>query len=255
MLELRGIQKKFHAGTENEAVLFENFSFRIKKGEFVSIIGSNGSGKTTLLSLVCGSQLPDKGSIIFGGKDITAESEHKRYKAIARVHQDPKMGTCSGLTVLENMALADNKGKTFGLSKGINKNRIPYYKEQLALCNMGLENRLNATAGSLSGGQRQALALVLVNMNNDAELLVLDEHTAALDPKSSETLMQLTDKFIARRGVSTLMVTHNLRHALTYGDRLVMMNDGKIVMDLANEEKAATNLSDLMAAFNQIIIK
>ena len=162
----------------------------MENGEFVSVIGSNGSGKTTLLNLICGSLRPDEGKIIFNGEDITSVSEYKRAKIIGRVFQDPKMGTCPDLTILENMALADNKNKAFGLGRCVNKKRLDYYRSLLEQCDMGLENRLGVQVGTLSGGQRQALALVIANMT-DLELLILDEHIAALDPKSSERVMEL----------------------------------------------------------------
>ena len=191
MLELQNIAKRFNVGTVDESTVFDDFNFKIDKGEFVSVIGSNGSGKTTLLNLICGSLKADEGKIIFNGNDITNISEFKRAKIIGRVFQEPKIGTCADLTVLENMALADNKNKAFGLGRCVNKKRIDYYKALLEQCDMGLENRLGVQVGTLSGGQRQALALVIANMSN-VELLILDEHIAALDPKSSDRVMELT---------------------------------------------------------------
>ena len=254
MIELKNIVKKFNVGTVDETTLFDSFNFSANKGDFVSVIGSNGSGKTTLLNLVCGSLTPDSGHIIFGGKDITKLSEHTRAKRIGRVLQDPKAGTCPGLTILENMALADNKNKLFGLAPAVNKKKIDYFRTLLEQCNMGLENRLHVTVGSLSGGQRQALALVIANMA-DIDLLILDEHTAALDPKSSETIMQLTDKFVKQKNITTLMVTHNLRFALEYGNRLVMMHEGNTVMDLSGEDKSKVELNDVLSKFNEISIE
>ncbi|MBQ9429023.1 MAG: ATP-binding cassette domain-containing protein [Clostridia bacterium] len=254
MLELSHISKTFAAGTPDAHKVFDDFSLTVADGEFVSVIGSNGSGKTTMLNLVCGSLAVDEGKILFNGKDITAMPEYKRAKKIGRVFQDPKIGTCADLTILENMALADNKNKSFGLVPAVNNKRISYYKELLAACEMGLENRLGTRVGSLSGGQRQALALVIANMT-DLEMLILDEHTAALDPRSSETIMQLTDKFVRPRGLTTLMVTHNLRFALEYGTRLVMMHEGKCVLDLSGEEKENAKMDDLLKIFNQISIE
>lgn len=198
MLELKNINKVFNIGTVDETVLFNDFNFTVEDGEFVSVIGSNGSGKTTLLNLVCGTMMPESGSVIFGGKDITKLPEHKRAATIGRVLQDPRMGTCGNLTVLENMALADNKNKMFGLGAGVNKKRTDYYKSLLETCGMGLENRMNVPVGNLSGGQRQAIALIIASMT-DIDLLILDEHTAALDPKSSETLMKITDKVVKEK--------------------------------------------------------
>lgn len=254
MLKLEHISKLFNAGTVDEAVIFNDFHFAVEKGEFVSVIGSNGSGKTTLLNLICGSMRQEEGVITFQGNDISKDNEHKRARAIGRVFQDPKMGTCGNLTILENMALADSKNKSFGLGKGVNKKRLAYYQSLLEPCEMGLEQRMNVPVGSLSGGQRQALALVIANMT-DIELLILDEHTAALDPKSSEKIMELTDKLVQERQITTLMVTHNLRFALQYGSRLVMMHEGKVVLDLKGEAKQAAKMEDLLKIFNEISIE
>ena len=210
MLELQNITKRFNAGTVDEATVFDGFNFKVENGEFVSVIGSNGSGKTTLLNLICGSLRPDEGKIIFNGKDITSVSEYKRAKIIGRVFQDPKMGTCPDLTILENMALADNKNKAFGLGRCVNKKRLDYYRSLLEQCDMGLENRLGVQVGTLSGGQRQALALVIANMT-DLELLILDEHIAALDPKSSERVMELTDRLVKKHKICLLYTSPSPR--------------------------------------------
>lgn len=254
MLELQNIHKVFNEGTVDEAVLFRDFNFAVQEGGFVSVIGSNGSGKTTMLNLICGADRAEEGRILFRGKDITGLSEHKRARFIGRVFQDPKVGTCAGLTVLENMALAENKGKPFGLGFAINKKRIDAYRSLLEECEMGLENRMQVKVGSLSGGQRQALALVIANMSR-IELLILDEHTAALDPKSSERMMYLTQKLVERRGITTIMVTHNLRYAVEYGDRLVMMHEGQVIRDLRGEEKRRTQVQDLLDTFYEISVE
>ncbi|HHW31053.1 MAG TPA: ATP-binding cassette domain-containing protein [Clostridiaceae bacterium] len=254
MIKFENIIKHFNIGTVDEVVLFNNFNLEISRGEFVSIVGSNGSGKTTLLNILCGSTPIDGGHIYVNGRDVGKLSEHERAAFIGRVFQNPQMGTCPELTILENMALADNKKDIYGLKAAINRRRIDEYRTLLEYCGMGLENRLNTPVGSLSGGQRQALALVIANMT-EIELLILDEHTAALDPKSSETVMQLTDKIIHDKGVTTLMVTHNLRYALTYGDRLLMMHEGKIVMDLKGKDKNNASIDDLLVKFNEISIE
>lgn len=254
MIEFKKIEKKFNVGTVDETTLFSDFDFSVKKGEFVSVVGSNGSGKTTLLNLVCGSILPDSGSIFFDGRDITSMAEYKRASFIGRVFQDPSVGTCPSLTITENMALADNKGRRYGLSMAVSKKKTDYYKSLAEQCKMGLENRMNVKVGALSGGQRQALALVIANMS-DLKLLILDEHTAALDPKTSENIMELTDKFVREKGLTTLMVTHNLRFAAEYGSRLVMMHEGHSVMDLSGEEKRNASVDDILGKFYEISIE
>lgn len=254
MLELNNITKRFNVGTVDESTVFDNFNFKVSKGDFVSIIGSNGSGKTTLLNLICGSLKPDSGKILFNGKDITHVSEFKRAKIIGRVFQEPRVGTCADLTILENMALADNKNKPFGLGRCVNKKRIDYYKSLVEQCNMGLENRMGVQVGTLSGGQRQALALVIANMTN-VDLLILDEHIAALDPKSSEIVMGLTNELVLKNNITTMMVTHNLRFAAEYGNRLVMMHSGNAILDIRDEEKKNTRVEDILKIFDEISIE
>ncbi len=254
MLELRNVYTSFNKGTVDEMNLFKDFNLKVNKGEFVSIIGSNGSGKTTLLNLICGTLELDSGSVFFDGKDITKVKEYKRAKHIGRVFQDPKMGTCSNLTILENFALADNKQKRYSLAGAISRKRIDYYRQIISECNMGLEDRMNVKVGALSGGQRQALALVIAGMT-DIDLLILDEHTAALDPNSSETIMLLTDKVVKEKNLTAMMVTHNIRHATNYGNRLLMMSAGEIIMDKAEHEKKTTSINDILTVFNEISIE
>ncbi len=254
MLKLENIDVAFAKGTPDENVLFDNFSYTVNEGEFVSVIGSNGSGKTTLLNLICGSLKPDRGNISFDGKNLNHMSEYKRAHVIGRVFQDPKAGTCGSLTILENLSLAENKNKPFNLMPAISKSKLDKYRTLLETCEMGLENRLNTPVGSLSGGQRQALALLMANMT-DIRLLILDEHTAALDPKSSETIMQLTDKFVKSKKITTVMVTHNLRFALEYGSRLTMMHQGNFVMDCKDSEKQNLKIEDLLKVFDEISIE
>lgn len=254
MLSLNNITLTFNKGTIDENDLFRDFYLDVKKGEFVAIVGSNGSGKTTLLNLTCGTIKPDGGSIIFGGRDITHSPEYKRAKRIGRVLQDPKMGTCGNLTILENLALADNKHNAYGLTRAVSKARTDHYKTLLETCNMGLENRLGVLAGSLSGGQRQALALIIATMV-DIDLLILDEHTAALDPKSSETVMEITRRVVEEKKLTTMMVTHNLRFAVEYGTRLLMMHGGEAVMDISGAEKQSLKVDDILGKFNEISVE
>lgn len=254
MLELKNITKVFNPGTIHETVLFRDFNLTIDKGSFVSVVGSNGSGKTSLLNILCGSIPVEEGSILMDGKDITKKKEFRRYARMGRVYQNPSMGTCPTMTILENLSMADNKGRPYGLTPGTNKRRINDYREMLAPLGLGLEDKLGVQVGQLSGGQRQTLALLMATMT-PIDFLILDEHTAALDPKTAEIVMELTNKVVQEKKLTTLMVTHNLRHAVTYGDRILMMHQGGIVLDKAGAEKAATEVDDLLDIFNSISIE
>ena len=253
MIELKNIDKYYNIGTVNEICLFKDFNLKIQNGDFVSVIGSNGSGKTSMLNLICGSLQPEKGSIR-GGEDITKQKEFVRQRKIGRVYQDPAMGTCPSMTILENMSLADNKGRAYGLGLGTNKKRISHYREMLSQLGLGLEDMMGTKVGALSGGQRQAMALLMTTMT-PIEFLILDEHTAALDPKTAELIMQLTDKIVREKNLTTIMVTHNLRFAVEYGNRLIMMHQGQAVLDKAGKEKEALAIEDLLDQFNEISIE
>ena len=254
MLELKHIDKYYNIGTINEMCLFDDFNLTVEDGQFVSVIGSNGSGKTSMLNIICGSSYVDSGSVIMNGEEITNKKEFLRYKDIGRVYQNPSMGTCPDMTILENMAIADNKAKSYGLSLGINRSRVEYYKEQLRSLNLGLEDKLHVKVGALSGGQRQAMSLLMATMTK-LKFLILDEHTAALDPKTADLIMELTDSIVKEKKLTTLMVTHNLRYAAEYGDRLIMMNKGHIVLDKAGQDKANVKVNDILDIFNQISIE
>lgn len=254
MLELKHIHKYYNPGTVNEMCLFEDFNLTVEQGDFVSVVGSNGSGKTSMLNILCGSIPVEAGQILMQGEDISHKKEYKRNRKIGRVYQNPALGTCPSMTILENMSLADNKGNFYGLGKGINKNRKSYYQELLSQLNLGLENKLNVKVGSLSGGQRQAMALLMSTMT-PIDFLILDEHTAALDPKTADLIMELTDKIVKQKNLTTIMVTHNLRYAVEYGNRLLMMHQGEAVMDLSAEEKQTLKVEDILEKFNAISIE
>lgn len=254
MLKLNHIHKYYNAGTVNEMCLFQDFNLTIHDHEFVSVVGSNGSGKTSLLNLICGSIPLDDGQIMINDQDITRMQEHKRQKRIGRVYQNPAFGTCPNMTILENMALADTKGKPFNLRSGTNRQRIDFYRENLKILGLGLEDKLQIKAGVLSGGQRQAMALIMATIT-PIEFLILDEHTAALDPKTADIIMELTDKIVQEKQLTTIMVTHNLRYAVEYGNRLVMMHQGEAILDKNAEEKSNICIEDILDKFNEISIE
>lgn len=254
MLEVKNIRKIYNPGTVQEKCLFDDFSLSIPDGQFVSVVGSNGSGKTSLLNLICGSIQPDGGQILMQGRDIRKDSEHVRARKIGRVYQNPAMGTCAQMTILENLSLADFKGKPAGLHRGTDRRRIDAYREMLCPLGLGLEDMLSAKVGTLSGGQRQALALLMSTMT-PISFLILDEHTAALDPKTADIIMELTGRVVREKQLTAIMVTHNLRYAVEYGDRILMMHQGHAVLDKAGEEKQAVRIDDLLKIFNEISIE
>lgn len=254
MLEVKNIRKIYNPGTVQEKCLFDDFSLSIPDGQFVSVVGSNGSGKTSLLNLICGSIQPDGGQILMQGRDIRKDSEHVRARKIGRVYQNPAMGTCAQMTILENLSLADFKGKPAGLHRGTDRRRIDAYREMLRPLGLGLEDMLSTKVGTLSGGQRQALALLMSTMT-PISFLILDEHTAALDPKTADIIMELTGRVVREKQLTAIMVTHNLRYAVEYGDRILMMHQGHAVLDKAGEEKQAVRIEDFLTIFNEISIE
>ena len=254
MLELQNIVKIYQGGTVNETCLFDGFSLSIPEGQFVCVVGSNGSGKTSLLNIICGSIPIDGGRILIGGEDITGMPEHRRLRRIGRVYQDPARGTCPSMTILENMSMADTKGRPFNLRPCVNRRKTDENRAMLAQLGLGLEDKMGVMVGSLSGGQRQAMALLMSTMT-PIEFLILDEHTAALDPKTAEIIMQLTGKIVAQKKLTTIMVTHNLRYAVEYGNRLLMMHQGHLELDLSGEARRSLRVDDLLCRFNEISIE
>jgi len=254
VLELRNIVKIYQGGTVNETCLFNDFSLTIPDRQFVCVVGSNGSGKTSLLNIICGSIPIDEGQVLIGGENITHMPEHKRHRRIGRVYQNPALGTCPSMTILENMSMADNKGKPFNLRRCVNRKKTEEYRAMLAQLGLGLEDKLGVQVGSLSGGQRQAMALLMSTMT-PIEFLILDEHTAALDPKTAEIIMQLTGRIVAEKQLTTIMVTHNLRYAVEYGDRVLMMHQGHAELDLSGEARRNLRVEDLLTRFNEISIE
>ena len=249
MIEFVNISKSFYDGNSSELLLFDNFNFKVNKGDFVSLVGSNGSGKTTLLNLITGTVSADKGQILLDGEDITHKKEYQRAKRIGRVFQNTNDGVAGAMSVAENMSLAENKGRPYGLSRSLSAKSIERYKELLSTLGLGLEDKLDTKISSLSGGQRQALSLLMATMT-PIDILVLDEHTSALDPKTAEEIMRLTDRIIKEKELTAVMVTHNLRSAVEYGNRLCMMKEGRVELDLSGEEKEKILVSDLLHMFN-----
>lgn len=250
MLIVDGIYKVFNPGTVNQKIALRNVSLTLQEGDFVTLIGGNGAGKSTLLNCVAGVHTLDQGAIIIDGTDVTKLSEHKRAAILGRVFQDPMMGTAANMGIEENLALAYRRGQRRTLRWGINNQERTLYQELLTPLDLGLENRLNTKVGLLSGGQRQALTLLMATLKKP-KLLLLDEHTAALDPKTAEKVLQLSDKFITEGNLTTLMVTHNMRDAIKHGNRLIMMYDGRIILDIAGEEKKKLTVESLLQRFGK----
>ena len=251
MLRITNLNKTFHAGTVNEKKAIIDLSLDVNDGDFITIIGSNGAGKSTLLNLISGTLPIDSGHVNLNGTDITYQSEIKRAKRISRVFQDPMMGTAPDMWIEENLALAYRRTKRHTLKWGISKKERELYKETLSQLGLGLEDRLNSSVGLLSGGQRQAVTLLMATMQKP-ELLLLDEHTAALDPKTAATVLGISDRIIREQNLTTLMVTHNMQNAIDYGNRLIMMHNGGIIFDIAGEEKRNLTVETLLKKFEEI---
>ena len=254
MLKLVNISKTFNKNTINENTVFNDFSFEVSKGDFITIIGSNGAGKSTLLNIISGSIIEDKGKVLINGQDVSKKADYIRARNIGRVYQNPSFGVAPKMTILENLSLADNKGKTYGLSLAINKKRIYYYKELLKSLNLGLEDKIYNKVKLLSGGQRQALSLLMAVINKP-DILLLDEHTAALDPKTCVKIMNITKNIIKENNVTTLMVTHNLKSAIENGNRLIMIHEGKIIIDISGDEKKNLTTDKLLSLFEKVNVK
>ena len=248
MLELKNLYKTFNAGTVNEKRAIDGLDLTLEDGDFVTIIGGNGAGKSTTLNLIAGVFPADQGSIILDGVDITRLPEHKRAKYLGRVFQDPMVGTAATMGIEENLALANRRGQRRTLRPGITAQEREKFRKQLAALGLGLEDRMTSKVGLLSGGQRQALTLLMATLKKP-RLLLLDEHTAALDPKTADKVLQITEEIVARDKLTTLMVTHNMKHAIQYGNRLIMMDAGKVVVDIRGEEKKNLTVRDLLEKF------
>ncbi|QDR81849.1 ABC transporter ATP-binding protein [Sporomusa termitida] len=248
MLKIEGISKTFFAGTVNEKLALRNVSLEMKTGDFITVIGGNGAGKSTLLNSIAGVFKVDCGRIYLDDIDVTGMSEHKRAAYIGRVFQDPMLGTAADMMVEENLAIAARRGKKLGLRWSFRQDEFAEFKAKLAKLDLGLEERLKNRIGTLSGGQRQAITLLMATLRKP-KLLLLDEHTAALDPKTAEKVLNLTQNIVAENGLTTLMITHNMRDALRFGNRLLMLDDGKILLDIHGAEKAKMTVHDLLDAF------
>ncbi|MBP5244934.1 MAG: ABC transporter ATP-binding protein [Clostridia bacterium] len=250
MLEIKHVYKTFNPGTINEKVALNDLSLTLYNGDFVTVIGGNGAGKSTMLNAVSGVWKPDGGKIIIDGKDVTSMPEFKRAKFLGRVFQDPMMGTAADMSIEENLALAKRRGKRRSLSWGVTGKERKEFKELLSQLELGLENRMTSKVGLLSGGQRQAITLLMAAMNKP-KLLLLDEHTAALDPKTAEKVLNISDSIIHENNLTTLMITHNMRDAIKHGNRLIMLHEGRIIIDVSGEEKMNLTVEDLLEMFNK----
>ena len=250
MLELIGVKKAFNPGTVNAKTALAGIDLHLKEGDFVTVIGGNGAGKSTTLNAIAGSWPIDEGKIIIGGNDVTHMPEHRRAKFLGRVFQDPMLGTAANMEIEENLALAARRGKARSLRWRITDAERKQYRELLSTLELGLEDRMTVKVGLLSGGQRQALTLLMATINRP-HLLLLDEHTAALDPKTAAKVLETTDRIISQMGLTAMMVTHNMRDAIAHGNRRIMMKDGKIILDIAGEEKKNLTVENLLEMFSK----
>lgn len=250
MLEIQNVSKTFNAGTVNEKTALNGLNLKLNEGDFVTVIGGNGAGKSTMLNAVAGVWPIDEGKILIDGIDVTKLSEHQRAAYIGRVFQDPMTGTAATMQIEENLALAARRGQRRGLSWGVTKEEKEQYRELLGGLGLGLESRLTTKVSTLSGGQRQALTLLMATLKRP-KLLLLDEHTAALDPKTAAKVMELTDRIVREGQLTTLMITHNMRDAIQYGNRLIMLHDGHVILDIAGEEKKKLTVPDLLEQFTK----
>lgn len=251
MIELRNVRKVFNPKTVNENTAIRGLNLKIDKGEFVAVIGSNGAGKSTMLNLIAGILMPDGGQVLVNGRDITPLADFERASFIGSVFQDPLSGTAKSLTIEENMAIALKRGKGRWFGKGVNSGNRQLFKDRLAALGLGLENRLKTNAGLLSGGQRQCLTLLMAVMANP-EILLLDEHTAALDPKTAELVMSLTAKLVSEMNLTCMMVTHNMKQAIEFGSRIIMMHGGEVVVDVSGADRQGLTVADLMRMFERV---
>lgn len=251
MLEIKNVHKTFNKGTINEKKALNGVEIHLNPGDFVTIIGGNGAGKSTSLNMIAGVYPIDQGTIILDGKDISDWPEYKRASLIGRVFQDPMMGTAANMSIEENLAMAHRRGKSRGLGWGVNKKERALFKERLKMLDLGLEDRTTTKVGLLSGGQRQAITLLMATLQKPS-ILLLDEHTAALDPKTAKKVLDLTEKIIARDNLTAMMVTHNMKDAIHIGNRLIMMHEGRIIYDVAGEEKKQLTVDDLLHKFELV---
>jgi len=251
MIRIAGYTQYFHRGSVNEVRALDQVDLDLEKGDFATLIGSNGAGKSTLLNGLAGVHRPDSGTMTIGGQNVTEWPEFRRAAFIGRVFQDPLVGTCASLSIEQNLALAVKRGRRRGLGRGVKRRQRDFFAEQLGILGLGLEDRLKASVGLLSGGQRQALTMIMATLV-DPQILLLDEHTAALDPKTARQILDLTERLVARKQLTTLMVTHNMAQALALGNRLIMLHQGRVILDVVGREKRGLTVEDLLSRFYSV---